>query len=173
MDCDIAMKKGFALLELTLVALIIGILSATIIINGTNFINRAKFQATVREMGSIAQAAVDYYNSSNNPNDPRDPQPLSWPADISTLANNKDSNNNYIPQDSTTNPFGFNYQLGFANNMVTVSTTIPSGILIDHSEGSFLNIIPVPAGQQISITQSIPNEFSGRLDYDLQYLYKR
>lgn len=162
MDNNFTMKKGFTLLELTLVLMIVGILLVTIISNGTNFINRAKCQATVREMGSIAQAAVDYYNSSSS-----DPDMLTWPASISNLAPT------YIPHAVSLSPLGSKYLLSFGNNSVTVSTTIPEGILIDPTEGSFLNITPVPAGQQISITQSIPNEFSGRLNYDLQYLYKK
>jgi prepilin-type N-terminal cleavage/methylation domain-containing protein len=161
MDNNLAVKSGFTLLELTIVLVIIGILLVAIISNGTNFINRAKFQATVREMGSIAQAAIDYYSSSSS-----DPNMLTWPASLSSLAPI------YMPQPLTLSPLGARYLLSFGNNSVTVTTTIPNGILIDPTEGSFLNIMPMPTGQQISITQSIPNEFSGRLDYDLQYLYK-
>lgn len=173
MDNDPAITKGFTLLELTVVVMIVGIMLTTIICNAMNFINRAKFQTTVREMGSIAQAAIDYYNSSNNPNDPNNPLPLEWPTTLSLLANNSTLNDNNMPQVVKINPFGFNYHFSFANNMVTVSTMIPKGILIDHIEGSFLSIIPQATGQEISISQSIPNEFSGRLTYDLQYLYKQ
>jgi prepilin-type N-terminal cleavage/methylation domain-containing protein len=167
MDNNLAIKKGFALLELTIVLAIAGVLLVTIISNYTNFMNRAKFQATVKEMGSIAEAAVDYYNSSNNPNDSLNPQPLTWPADVSILGNP------YMPQAVILNPFGGSYKLAFANNMVTVSTTIPKGVLIDPNEGIFLNVTAVATGQKINITQSIPNEYSGRLDYDLHYLYKK
>ena len=69
MGNSIAINKGFTVIELVIVVAIIGILLVAIISNGMNYINRAKFQSTVREMGSIAQAAIDYYNSSNNPND--------------------------------------------------------------------------------------------------------
>ncbi|MBF0570448.1 MAG: type II secretion system protein [Candidatus Omnitrophica bacterium] len=140
------MKNAFTLLELTLVMVIIGVLLTTIISNGAKFIDRARFQATVREMGSIAEAAMDYYNSSLG--------------------------DTYMTQADKSNPFGYSYQLAFKNNMFTVSTTIPKGILIDPNEGSFLIVTPGATGDQISITRSMPNEFSGRLIYDLLYLYK-
>ena len=168
----LAMKKGFTLLELTVVMVIVGVLLKTIIGNCTNYINRAKFQATVREMGSIAQAAIDYYNSSNNPNDQSNSKPLAWPSNPSLLSNNSDSNYNNLPQSVTINPFGYSYQLSYGNNMATVSTIIPNGILIDPTEGSFINITSVAGGKQISVSQSISNEYTGRLAYDLQYLDK-
>jgi len=169
----LTVKIGFTVLELTIVMVIVGVLIVIIVSNCTNFINRAKFQATVREMGSIAQAAIDYYNSSNNPNDPNDPLPLVWPSNTSLLANNTNFNGNNMPQVVTSNPFGYSYSLRHGNNMVTVTTRIPKGILVDAGEGSFLALTPGTTSDQISITQSIPNEFSGRLTYDLEYLYKQ
>jgi len=162
MDNNVALKKGFTVLEVTLVIVILGGLLTMVIGNCMNFINRAKFQATVREMGTIAEAAIDYYNSSSN-----DPHTLAWPISISSLAPT------YMPKAVTSSPLGGSYQMAFANNMVTVSTVIPKGIGLDPMEGSFINLTSVPEGDQISITRSIPNEFSGRLSYDLKYLYKQ
>jgi prepilin-type N-terminal cleavage/methylation domain-containing protein len=169
MDNRLAIKKGFTLLELTVVLVIVGVILATIIGNCTNYVNRARFQKTVREMNSLAQAAIDNYNSSNNPNDTTNPQPLVWPGATSALANNANPNNSNMPQAVTTNPFGNNYQLSSGNNMVTVTTIIPGGVLVDPTEGSFLNVTSVPGGTQISITLSIPNEYTGRLTYDIKY----
>lgn len=172
MDSRIAIKKGFTLLEMTIVLVIVGVLLITVIGNCTNYMNRARFQSTVREMNSIAQAAIDNYGSSNNPNDPVNPQPLVWPSGPSSLSNNSDPSNNNMPQVVNVNPFGFNYLLTAGNNMVTVTTVVPNGTSIDPTEGSFLNVTPVASGQQISVTLSIPNEYTGRLSYDLQYLDK-
>jgi len=166
------MKKGFAVLELVFVVGIIGILAFTVIINCMALVNRARFQATVREMESIAQAAIDAYNSSNNPNDPNQPQVLVWPSGTGVLSNQADANNNNMPQALVANPFGYPYQLSAGNNMITVITTVPQGLSIDQSEGSFLTVSPGAGTDQISISQSIPNAFSARLNYDLQYLYK-
>ena len=159
---NITLRSGFTLLELAGVIVIAVVLLVTVINSYRGLINQAKFQATVREMGSIAQASIDYYNDSSN-----DPNSLSWPTSVASLAPM------YMPQAITFSPLGGNYQLSAANNMVTVSTTIPKGILTDPTEGIFLKISHIAAGDQISITQSVSNEFSGRLLYDLKYLYKK
>ncbi len=127
--------------------------------------DRAKFQATVREMGSIARAAIDYYHSHAS----------TWPSGTLLLSGNEDSNDNNMAQVVSYNLFGKDhpYSLSFSNNAVTVTTTIPKGVLIDPNEGSFLDIVPGVKVDQISITRSIPNEFSGRLTYDLQYSEKQ
>jgi prepilin-type N-terminal cleavage/methylation domain-containing protein len=168
----IAIKKGFTLLELTVVLVIVGVILVTIIGNCTNYMNRAKFQSTVREMNSLAQAAIDNYNSSNNPNDTINPQPLVWPGSTALLSNNANANNNNMPQgfnSNPTNPFGNGYQISYGNNMVTVTTVIPIGVPIDPTEGSFLHTVAVAGGNQISTTLSISNEFTGRLTYDIKY----
>ena len=85
MDNRLAIEKGFTLLELTVVLVIVGVILATIIGNCTNYVNRARFQKTVREMNSIALAAIDNYNSSSNPNDTTNPQPLVWPGTTTAL----------------------------------------------------------------------------------------
>jgi prepilin-type N-terminal cleavage/methylation domain-containing protein len=161
MDNNFTLKNGFTMLEMTVVMVIAVVLLAVIIRSSMNFENQAKFQATVREMGSIAQASIDYYNSSSN-----DPALLTWPTNVSNLVPM------YMPQAITSSPLGGNYQLSFANEMVTVSTVIPKGILTDSTEGSFLNIAHGASGDRVSISQSVSNGFSGRLFYDLKHLYK-
>lgn len=162
MDHNFAVKRGFTLLELTISMTIVGILLTTMISQGINFIDRAKFQATVREMCSIAQAAIDYYNAHAS----------SWPSGLAALSNNSNPDDNNMPQLITSNPFKTgDYQLSFGNHAVTVSTMIPKGILIDPNEGSFLIVSSGASTDQISITQSTPNELSGRLNYDLKYAH--
>jgi len=158
---NLTVRHGFALLELIIVMVIVVILLSVIISNGMNFVNRAKLQATIGEMSSIAQASLEYYNASSS-----EPNKLSWPTSISSLTPM------YLPHNLTSSPLGEVYQLSFEDNSVTVITVIPKGISIDPNEGSFLMVTPLAKGTQISITQSIPNEFSGRLMYDLHYLYK-
>jgi len=156
MDNNFTLKKGFTLLEVTVVMAVVIVLLSSVISRGMHWVNRARFQATVREMGSIVKASIDYYNSSSS-----DPAMLTWPPDISNLAPI------YMPQAIISSPLGGSYRLNFGRNAVTVSTVIPKGILKDTTEGSFLNIVPQASGDQISITESVPNEFSSRLVYDL------
>jgi len=156
MDHHPAMK-GFTLFELIIVVAIAGLILVTVLVNAADFINRAKFRATVREMGSIAQAAIDFYNNNN-----------AWPpADASLLGSP------YMPQAVGRGPFGNTYTISPNNSSVRISTIIPAGVPIDLNEGSFLSVSSVAGGQQINITQSIPNEFTGRLTYDLLYIDKQ
>ena len=172
MDYRLKLKKGFTLLELVIVLAIVGVILSIVLINGSNSINRARVQQTIREMQSIAQAAVDNYASSNNPNDASNPQAFVWASTTSSLSGAGDVYYNNLPQNITTNPYGNQYVLVSGNNMITVQTVVPSGVIVDPSEGSFLTSKNVAGGQQISITESVPNEFTGRLIYDNNFLYK-
>jgi len=143
------MNKGMSLIELIFIILVATVFLSVIVASGINFINRARFQATVREMQSIAQASVQYYDSSSS-----DQSSLIWPSTVADLVPK------FLPQLLATSPLGAPYQLTPANNMITVSTVIPKGILTDPLEGSFLNIAHGTNQDQISITRSVPNEFT-------------
>ncbi|MDE2026946.1 MAG: prepilin-type N-terminal cleavage/methylation domain-containing protein [Candidatus Omnitrophica bacterium] len=162
-------NKAFTLWELVVVVLIVTIILVVVVTNGMNSINRAKYQATVREMDSIATAAIQFYNSSNDSTAVVNPQPLAWPsADASNLGSP------FLPRAVNLNPFGTSgYTIAGANNMVTVSTTIPKGIPADPGEGSFISVSPVAQGQLISLSKNISNEFTGRLAYELKYVNKQ
>ena len=162
-------SKGFTLWELIVVVLIVTIILVMIITNGMNSINRAKFQATVREMDSIATAAIQFYNSSNDSTAVVNSQPLAWPSgDASNLGSP------FLPRAVNLNPFGTSgYTIVGGDNMVKISTTIPKGFPVDPSEGSFISVSPVANGQLISLSKSISNEFTGRLAYELKYINKQ
>ncbi len=137
-------RRGFGLLELAIVMTII-VLLMVIIVNGAHLIDRARFQATVREMGSIAQASIDYYNSHL-----QEPLGSRWPDSLDSLSPV------YMPQKiEMSSTFKEAYQLSFSNNSVTVTTNIPKGILVDDTQGSFLNIVHGASSDQISITQEV------------------
>ena len=155
--------KGLTILELTVVMVVVVVLLTTIISNCANLVRQAQFQATVQEMHSIAEASIDYYNSHAS----------TWPLNLSLLSNHQSLSDNNMPQLISSNPFrSGGYQLSFIGYQVTVSTVIPKGILINPNEGSFLTITHEETGDQISITQNVPNEISGSLKYDLKYLYQ-
>ena len=155
---NLAMKKGFTLLELTFVVVICAILLSGVIINGINRLNQAKFKSTLREMNAIAQASIDYYHAHAS----------TWPSDMAVLSNAPDVN--YLPRSIDSNPFrSGGYQLSYVNSLVTVSTVIPRGVLIDVNEDGFLSINHLGATDQISMTKAVPNEFSARLNYETKH----
>ena len=62
MDSCILNKKGFTMLEVTVVVLIVGVILSMLIPNCISRINQAKYEKTVSELTTIAQASVDYFN---------------------------------------------------------------------------------------------------------------
>ena len=162
-------NKAFTLWELAVVMAVVIMVLVMVITNGMNSINRAKFQATVREMDSIATAAIQFYNSSNDSTAVVNPQPLTWPSgDASNLGSP------FLPRAVKFESFGTSgYTILGGNNMVKISTIIPKGVSVDPSEGSFISVSPVANGQLISLSKNISSEFTGRLAYELKYVNKQ
>jgi|GEM_PF-817815 len=156
---DNALTRGFTLLEVTIWGIIIGISLSGIIGSYTNRMNKARYQATVREMGSIAQAVLDYYRSENSPS--------SWPGSLSDLVPK------YMPHVVTSSPFKGAYQFTCSNSSVSVTTMVPKGLLKDPTEGGFLTIISGTTQDQVSITLNLTNDLDARLSYEKKYLYKQ
>jgi type II secretory pathway pseudopilin PulG len=154
MESCILNKKGFSILEVTVVAFIVGAVLSMVISSYVNRINNAKYQRTVNELTVIAQSSVDYFNSEG-----------SWPTQVSQLAPE------FMPNAVTSSPFGTNYQITFVNKLGTVSVLIPSGIAQNNPQGPLLEIIHQGNQDQIEISQTVKNELTSRLNYDLKYVY--
>ncbi len=148
-------KKGYSLLEVIAVVAIVGVLFSMVLANYKIRVNKAGLEESVNEMMSIAQASLDFYND-------RLPQGI-WPSDPSDLYPK------YMYAAVTSSPFGGNYQINGLNNTVTVSTMVPSGLARNYYQGTLLQIVPGAAGDTISVTQGLHNEFSGRLEYERRY----
>jgi type II secretory pathway pseudopilin PulG len=140
------------------VLVIVGVALSSVVPSCIDRINRANYEKMINEMTSIAQACIDYYNSQ---------YPNTWPTGINQLAPR------YIYQPVISSPWGGNYGLAFGNNLVTVSTTIPTGIAQKNPEGPMINVIAGTGGDQISIAQSVANEGIGRAQYEKKYLYSQ
>ena len=138
---------------------IVGVILSSVIPSCIERINKANYEKTIDEMSSLAQASIDYYRSQ---------YPNAWPTNISQLAPK------YIYKAVTSTPWGDVYGLRFQNNLVIVSTSIPSGIAqMDQGEGAMLSVVTNTSGDQISIAQSVPNEDIGRLQYEKKYFYNQ
>jgi type II secretory pathway pseudopilin PulG len=140
------------------VLVILGVLLSYVVPNCIDRINRAKYEKTINEMTSISQASIDFYNSQ---------YPNAWPMSISQLVPQ------YMLQAVTSSPWGGSYELSFEHNLAIVSTTIPSGIVSMNPQGPMFNIVTGASGDQISIAESVPNESTGRLEYEKKYTYNQ
>ena len=142
------------MLEVTVAAAIVFILISMVLANCKTRVDKANLEKTVNEMMAIAQASLDYYNSRGN-----------WPVTPSDLAPT------YMNAAVTSSPFGGNYQINNVNNMVTVSTSVPSGLAKNYYQGTILEITPGAGQDTIEISQQLPNQFAGRLEYEKKYRY--
>ena len=159
--------KGTSVIEVVAILSIILMLLASVIPVCVDRINRAKYEKMINEMTSIARASIDYYRSQY-PN--TWPDPNNW---ASQLAPNSVAATKFLFNAVTSCPWGNNYSLSFQNNLVQVSTTIPSGIAEKNPEGPLLNVVTGPSTDQISIALSVPNEVVGRVQYEKKYLYNQ
>ena len=160
MDSCILNKKGVSILEVSVVVVIVCMLISSVIANGKPRVDKANIEKTVNEMMSIAQASLDYYNSQSY-----------WPVVPSDLAPT------YMNGAVTSSPYGGKYiikgQTNDQNNSVTVSTTVPLGLVQNYYQGTLLEISPGVSQDTIRITQQLPNKFSGRLEYEKIYRYQQ
>ena len=147
-------KKGNSILEVTAVLFVVGLILSMVISNYVNRIQNANYQRTVNELTTIAQASVDYYISGG-----------SWPAGISQLAPQ------FMARAVTSSPFGTNYQISCVNNVVTASVLVPAGIAQKNPLGRLLMVNSQGTQDQIEISQTVGNEITSRLSYDLKYVY--
>ena len=145
------------MLEVTVILFIVGVILSMVIPNCIGRINRAKYEKTVNELTAIAQASVDYYISQG-----------AWPTEISQLVPQ------FMPQAVTFSPFGTMYQINTVNvpyNMATISVLVPAGIAQKNPEGQLLEINNEGPQDQIEISKTVQNEFTSRLNYQLNYVY--
>jgi len=149
-------KRGYTLIEVTAVVAIIAIILSIVIGGYQTRINKARFERTVDEMMALAQASLDFYNSQGT-----------WPGTPINLAST------FMYAAVTSSPWGRNYQISGLNKAVTISTSVPSGLAQKYYQGTLLVILPGVPNDTIAITQQLPNELSGRLEYEKKYTYRQ
>jgi len=146
------------MLEMTVALFIVGMLLSMVIANGIDRVNKAKLEKTVNEMMVIAQASLDYYNSQGT-----------WPGTPGDLV--PTYMNAAVILSPFRNSYLINYQSNGQSNTVIVSTTVPTGLAKSYYQGILLQVLPGFPMDTVSVTQQLPNEFSGRLEYEKKYRY--
>ena len=123
-------------------------------------INQARYEKTVNELTTIAQASVDYFNLTGSW-----PDPTNW---VSQLYPNFIPDEGNIKNAVTSSPFKTPYNVSGVNNMVTVYVLIPAGIAKNNpQQGQLWTKIPQGSQDEIEITQTVQNESTAHLSYML------
>lgn len=148
------------MLEVTVVVIIVGVILSMLIPDSISRINQAKYEKTVSELTTIAQASVDYFNFTGSW-----PDSGSWPSELYPK---------FIPDGGnpanavTSSPFGTAYNISWINNIVTVSVLIPTGIAQNNPlEGQLWTKTNQGSQDLIQITQTVPSGSTARLNYCL------
>ena len=149
-------RRGYTLVELIAALVMVVTVLAMIMGTYTLRIKKAKLDKTLQEMMSLAQASLDFYRVQGY-----------WPMTTGDLAPN------YMYTGIAVSPFGGAYQLTGLHGAISVSTLVPQGLPVNGCQGSLFEIAPQNGQDIIRITQAVPNEFSGRLDYENKYLYRQ
>jgi len=151
MDCSILGKKGISLLEAIVILLIIGIILSMVLPAEAARIRKTNYEKSIKELTSIAQASIDYFILKGH-----------CPVAISQLEPQ------FMPSIAISSPFGTNYQMACINGLVNVSVLVPSGLAGKDPQGSLQVIINQGSQDLVEISQSLPNELTTRLSYDLK-----
>jgi len=73
----------------------------------------------------------------------------------------------------TSSPFGSNYKISGSNHMVTISTTMPSGLAQNYYQGTLLQILPGGVIDTISIHRNFPMKQPQDWPMIKKYAYKQ
>ena len=155
MDSDVLNRRGFSLLELSIVLAITAVLIAITLYSAKLAREAGLAERTVEEISSIAIASARYYSRYGT-----------WPVSLSDLRGG-----GYLtPGSSDLNPFGNVYTITGGNEAVLVSTLLPKGLVSTKSFGSEIVVTNQGSNDSVSITKSQESSTWG-LKYEKKYIY--
>jgi len=146
--------KAFTLVETTLVLAILFLLLSVIGVNAWGRYQAAKGERTVKDLEAIAQAGVLYHSRIG-----------AWPAVLGDLQPE------FLSAGVGNNIFGNPFILSSSANMLTVSTLVDSGALVQGNLGAEITIVNQGNNDLVSLAKPAHVGVSGRLKYDKKRLY--
>jgi len=156
MDSDVLGRRSYSLVEMCLVLAIMAILLAVVLYSAKAIRGVALAERAIDELTSIALASTRYYSQNG-----------AWPATLSELR--RDSY--LVPGSSDLNPFGNSYVITGGNQMVSVSTVLPKGLVTTKSFGSEVVVVSQGSNDLVSITKSLETGI-WNLKYEKKYIYQ-
>lgn len=155
MDSDVLARRGFSLVELGLVLMVV---SAVIVVSSYSALKIRqviKAQRTVNELNTIAGVSTQYYLENG-----------AWSTNLSDLRPKYLS-----PTSGDLNPFGNAYTITGGTSYVSVSTIVPKGLITEKSFGSEIVIVNQGANDLVSLSKSVESR-NWKLKYDKKYIYQ-
>ncbi len=154
MDSDVLAKRGFSLLELSLVLMVVSVLIAVSSYSAAKIRQVALAQRAVSELNAIASVSTQYYLENG-----------AWPVNLSDLRPKYlEANSNDL------NPFGNSYTITIGSSRASVSTVLPRGLVTNKSFGSEVVVVNQGSSDLVTITKSVESR-NWKLKYDKKYIY--
>ena len=154
MDSNVLGRRAFTLIELSLVLAITAILLAIALYSAKAIREVALAGRAVDELNSIALSSTRYYSQNG-----------AWPVSLSDLRAG-----GYLGSGSNDlNPFGNSYVITGANQVVSVSTLLPKGLVSTKSFGSELVVVNQGDNDLVSVTRSLESNI-WNLKYEKKYI---
>lgn len=155
MDSDVLARRGFSLVELGLVLMVVSTVIAVSSYSALKIRQVIKAQRTVNELNTIAGVSTQYYLENG-----------AWPTNLSDLRPKYLS-----PTSGDLNPFGNAYTITGGTSYVSVSTIVPKGLITEKSFGSEIVIVNQGANDLASLSKSVESR-NWKLKYEKKYIYQ-
>jgi len=155
MDSHVLTKRGFSLVELGLVLMVVSMFIAISSYSAAKIRQVVKAQRILNELDSIASVSTQYYLENG-----------AWPATLSDLRPKYLS-----PTSGDLNPFGNAYAIAGGVSGVSVSTVVPRGVITEKSFGSEIVIVNQGTNDLVSLSKSVESR-NWKLKYEKKYIYQ-
>ena len=156
MDRNVLEKRGFSLIELSLVFVIGAILLGTVFYSARSIRQAALARKTIQELDVLVSASSQYYLGNG-----------AYPTCVLDLRPVYLS-----PQATGVNPFGNAYCVTPGVLSVSVSTLLPKGLLTPQSFGSEVVVINQGNNDLVSVTKPLESGIWS-LKYDKKNIYRQ
>jgi len=155
MDNNVLARRGFSLVELSLVLMVVSVFIAASSYSAAKIRQVASAQRVIEELDSIVLASTRYYSEHG-----------AWPASLSDLRPGY-----LVQEECDLNPFGNVYTITSNAVSFSVSTLLPKNLVSNKSYGSEVVVVNQGNNDLVSITKS-PESRTWNLKYEKKYIYK-
>ena len=155
MDGDVLGKRGFSLIELSLVLAVTAVLLAVTLYSAREIKRVASAERVIKELSSIAAASTRFYSEKG-----------SWPDTLLDLR----TSGYLVPGSSDLNPFGNAYVITGRDQAVSISCVLPKGLITTRSMGSGVVVVNQGSNDLVSVTKPVESGI-WKLKYEKKYIY--